>query len=45
MGEEVSGAGTFERRGGTACVPGAVRRLSRGEIRRGGPLRVVAGES
>ena len=42
MGEEVSGAGTFERRGGVAGGPGAVRWLSRGEIRRGGLLRVAA---
>lgn len=43
MGEEVSGTGTFERRGGVACVPGAVRWLSRAEVGRGGPLRAVVG--
>ena len=43
MGEEVSGAGTFERRGGVAGGPGAVRWLSRAEVGRGGPLRATAG--
>lgn len=42
MGEEVSGAGTFERRGGVAGGPGAVRWLSRAEVGRGGLLRVAA---
>ena len=42
MGEEVSGAGTFERRGGVAGGPGAVRWLSRAEVGRGGLSRVAA---
>ena len=42
MGEEVSGAGTFERRGEVAGGPGTVRWLSRAEVGRGGLLRVAA---
>ena len=43
MGEEVSGAGTFEQRGGVAGGPGVLRWLSRGEVGRGGLLRAAAG--